>query len=175
MKTPKLYEVVIFVVGIAALAVLFLPVRVGDHPAHRTHCISNVKQLALAHTLYLADNDRYCGPVWTEAIAPYVKNPMIYRCRLDEPKKETFSMAMSPWLCGQPEPVDPASVILLFEKPNAGKNALGTEVRPISDEHGPVAVGYADGHVKAMPLKIGETFAIPAPSFEPSSTTKSPN
>lgn len=91
-----------------------------------------------------------------------------------EDDKTIYSMAMSPWLCGQPEPLDPINAILLFEKPNAGKNALGTEILPISDEHGPVVVGYADGHAKVMPIKMGSSFPIPAPTFEPSPSAKSP-
>lgn len=90
-----LIELLVVIAIIAALAAILFPVFAQVREAgRRTACLSNVRQLGNAISLYTQDNDeRYfrempdCGipynekvPVPMDIIYPYVKNAGIFKC-----------------------------------------------------------------------------------------------
>ena len=98
-----LIELLVVIAIIAILAAILFPVFARARAkARQTTCLSNIKNLTLAHHMYTQDNDEcfpfaqlYCfdPPVynefervnrrwlfWLDSIKPYVMNKDIYRC-----------------------------------------------------------------------------------------------
>ena len=92
-----LIELLVVIAIIAILAAILFPVFArAREKARQTACLSNLKQLGTAISMYASDNDGqmpwqqtyvqwgYTGnlgmPGWTESIYPYVKNKQIYLC-----------------------------------------------------------------------------------------------
>src|SRR5436190_24352041 len=61
-----LVELIVVIGVIAILAALLLPVLArAKEKTYRTHCSSNLKQIAVAFQLYASEHDdRLPGPVW---------------------------------------------------------------------------------------------------------------
>src|SRR4051812_37446660 len=85
-----LIELLVVIAIIAILAAILFPVfaKVREK-ARQTTCSSNMKQLGLALTQYVQDNDetfpwgqhgRTDGRGWAGAIYPYVKSVGMYKC-----------------------------------------------------------------------------------------------
>src|SRR5437868_5976672 len=83
-----LIELLTVIAVIAILAAFLLPVFAqARESAHLTTCISNLRQLALAHQMYVQDNDdvlpNWYMPVpggyriWPEYLLPYYREPKI--------------------------------------------------------------------------------------------------
>jgi prepilin-type N-terminal cleavage/methylation domain-containing protein/prepilin-type processing-associated H-X9-DG protein len=78
-----LIELLVVIAIIAILAAILFPVFAqAKKSAKQTSCISNMKQLGLAATMYLSDNDDmnpsgedYAEWIWPFLIAPYHKSP----------------------------------------------------------------------------------------------------
>ena len=85
--------VVIAIIGLLA-ALLFPAFARARENARRTSCISNLKQIFLAHSLYKEDYDGVFAPCayrnaqgaqveWPELFFPYVRNRQVFRCPSD--------------------------------------------------------------------------------------------
>jgi prepilin-type N-terminal cleavage/methylation domain-containing protein/prepilin-type processing-associated H-X9-DG protein len=86
-----LIELLVVIAIIAILAAILFPVFArAREKARQTACLSNVKQMALAATMYMQDYDEAaffyvtypCAPDrhWTTAMQPYIKNTQIFVC-----------------------------------------------------------------------------------------------
>ena len=91
-----LIELLVVIAIIAILAAILFPVFAqAREKARSTACLSNLKQLGLAYTMYLNDYDETLpitimdGPSasWINASQPYIKNRGIYRCLSDKTSK----------------------------------------------------------------------------------------
>lgn len=84
-----LIELLVVLAVIALLAAILLPVFAQTREAaRRTRCISNLRQLILAHQVYVSDNDDtlpawyYARPgggyiIWPEFLRPYYRDPRL--------------------------------------------------------------------------------------------------
>ncbi len=91
-----LIELLVVIAIIALLAAILFPVFAqAREKARQTSCLSNIKQLGLAYTMYMGDYDDTMpitimnGPSasWINASQPYIKNRGIYRCLSDKTSK----------------------------------------------------------------------------------------
>jgi prepilin-type N-terminal cleavage/methylation domain-containing protein/prepilin-type processing-associated H-X9-DG protein len=100
-----LIELLVVIAIIAVLAAILFPVFAqAREKARQTSCLSNLKQLGLAYTMYLGDYDETLpitimdGPSasWINASQPYIKNRGIYRCPSDKSSK-TWAVTDEQW------------------------------------------------------------------------------
>jgi prepilin-type N-terminal cleavage/methylation domain-containing protein/prepilin-type processing-associated H-X9-DG protein len=89
-----LIELLVVIAIIAILAAILFPVFArAREKARQSSCASNVKQLALAHMMYLQDYDEKFAScyddgngypagriIWADKLLPYVKNRQIFAC-----------------------------------------------------------------------------------------------
>lgn len=84
-----LMELLTVIAILTLLMALLLPSLVSaQRAAQRSTCVSNIRQLAFALTLYTDDDDGLlprwnngaAGGTWDLAIAPYVKSPAVFHC-----------------------------------------------------------------------------------------------
>ena len=130
-----LIELLVVIAIIAILAALLFPVfaKVREK-ARQTSCASNEKQLGLAFTQYIQDNDEMfpsgntsvpsdAGQGWAGQIYPYVKSTAVYRCPDDSTTSPNISYGYNRNLASQSQAVlhAPAGTVLSFEV--AGINA----------------------------------------------------
>jgi prepilin-type N-terminal cleavage/methylation domain-containing protein/prepilin-type processing-associated H-X9-DG protein len=92
-KGFTLIEILVVVAIISLLAAILFPVfaRAREN-ARRASCLSNLKQLSLAITMYTQDYDEFYpigykygatdvgGAYWDRDILPYIKNSQIFEC-----------------------------------------------------------------------------------------------
>jgi prepilin-type N-terminal cleavage/methylation domain-containing protein/prepilin-type processing-associated H-X9-DG protein len=88
-KGFTLIELLVVIAIIAILAAILFPVFAqAREKARSISCLSNVKQLALAHLMYQQDFDELLapvaitngGPYWPQLVLPYIKNTGVYNC-----------------------------------------------------------------------------------------------
>lgn len=108
--------------GLVILAAILFPVfSQAKLAAQKTACLSNVKQLGLAHIIYTADNnDRFpLGPNWNQAVAKYVKNDAVWYCPIvakeHGPGASGYAFNREMGGVEASKIPDPARSILLFE------------------------------------------------------------
>ena len=101
-----LIELLVVIAIIAILAAILFPVfaRAREN-ARRASCMSNMKQLALAFTMYADDNNGWYPPgvmqvngawtPWDVFIFPYVKAEGIFRCPSDRAKRQPGQLIRS--------------------------------------------------------------------------------
>jgi prepilin-type N-terminal cleavage/methylation domain-containing protein/prepilin-type processing-associated H-X9-DG protein len=77
-----LIELLVVIAIIAVLAALLFPVFArAREKARQTQCLSNLRQLGTADTLYLENWDRmFPGSLWKRELLPYVKSKDVYLC-----------------------------------------------------------------------------------------------
>jgi type II secretory pathway pseudopilin PulG len=92
-------ELLVVIAILILLAALLFPVLAqGRNAARRVACLSRLKQLALAHRLYVQDHDdtlpcwHYTGPwnelrVWTDFLRPYYRQPALLQEALPRPSE----------------------------------------------------------------------------------------
>jgi hypothetical protein len=156
----SLAETLMLLFVFAILAAILFPVYSNGGPTHRTGCISNVKQLAVAMQFYFQDNnERFpLRDNWMDATKDYRKNDDMLRCptlaREKTAPKNQYGYAMNQAMSGAKEPEMPGKVPLVFDSINLARNASGTlESLPDPPRHVKVNyIGYADGH--AGPLSV---------------------
>ncbi|MDD3927683.1 MAG: type II secretion system protein [bacterium] len=100
-KGFTLIELLVVIAIIALLAATLFPVfsRAREKGRQAT-CLSNLKQLGLAHTMYMSDWDGYACPYyqggspakyWFNLLDPYIKNNDILFCPSGEQTNKTVS------------------------------------------------------------------------------------
>src|SRR5687768_5842679 len=83
-----LIELLVVIAIIAILAAILFPVfAAAREAARKTSCLSNLKQMSLAVSMYVSDNELYpvysypSGSVrWHTILQPYVKNEQVFVC-----------------------------------------------------------------------------------------------
>jgi prepilin-type N-terminal cleavage/methylation domain-containing protein/prepilin-type processing-associated H-X9-DG protein len=85
-----LIELLVVVAIVSLLAAILLPVFASVRERARAlACLSNVRQIGLAYTLYAQDNDESLPLTtddrssWTDQCQPYIKTRALYRCPSD--------------------------------------------------------------------------------------------
>jgi len=123
--------------------------------ARKTQCLSNVKNLALAMNMYLADYDAFPpADQWTTALEDYVKNEAVFKCPSD-PSDAKCSYGMNAGLTAKPVSAieDLARAVAIYETahpgdcPRGGKDDLVLPGRHLGGNN----FGFVDGHAKWVP------------------------
>ena len=103
-----LIELLVVIAIIAILAAILFPVFArAREQARKTACLSNTKQMGLAHLMYAQDYDEtFCPPSfgacdtplalgWADLVHPYVKNIGVFNCP-SATMKMTLNTAVTP-------------------------------------------------------------------------------
>lgn len=112
--------------------------------AKRAACLSNLKQIALAAHMFMADHDdklKLTGANLKTKLTPYLKNNMLWTCPLHESGANSYSINGN--IAGRSIlTVDrPAETVMFYE----GKNGA------LDFRHaGSAIVAFVDGHVRAI-------------------------
>lgn len=89
--------VAVFVVCFVLSAVLY-PIQPPRAMARATHCLSNIKQIAIGTILYASDYDEKLpkADVWQDSIVEYIKSKDIYKCLVGtSPESYAFNSTVS--------------------------------------------------------------------------------
>ncbi len=161
----------VFAIILAVVAVLF-PVfqKVKERPHHGS-CQSNLKQLGLAYSQYLQDNDEEhppgvnaAGNGWAGEIYSFIKATDVYKCPDDTAEGQHISYAQNLALTGQPLTIltSPVHTVALYEfttlncNPSTSETVSATglaapqDSKRHSDQDFRLNFLAADGHVKML-------------------------
>jgi prepilin-type N-terminal cleavage/methylation domain-containing protein/prepilin-type processing-associated H-X9-DG protein len=143
-KGFTLIELLVVIAIIAILAAILFPVFAkARERARQTGCTNNLKQMGLAHKMYLDDYDEVFAPnvgyrvlgdkterggamTWTDFLSSYNKALASYTCPSDH---HTFSYSRNTWEGGYDPPTslhqlsdvkDPTKFIDIFDAPGSG-------------------------------------------------------
>jgi hypothetical protein len=132
------------------IGLLFSPLLLrGMGAARKAMCQANVKNMALAVQMYLADYSDVFPPagMWCDATAPYIRNRAVYVC--PEMRGLPCGYGFNAALNSLPmhRLVDPQYTIVIFET-DVGWNATGQleRLRDPPRHLGGDSFGFADGH-----------------------------
>lgn len=145
--------------GVILAAILFPVFSQARFAAQRTECLSNMKQVGIAHLIYSADNnDRFpLGPNWAQATAKYVSNMDAMRCPIaaKEHGPSAVGFGFNREMAGVDivKITDVPHTILLFESQVVGRGFVGEKadlVEPPRHQKGG-NFAMADGSAKFIP------------------------
>jgi hypothetical protein len=133
-----------------ALTVALLPVFLRESDSElRTRCLANVKNLAIALSMYADDYGTFpAADHWSDALVQYVHDRETYRCRYSAARcAYAFNAALGR---GRAEALEsPDAVVAIFESDRGWNAHGGPEVMTDFPRHlGGENVGYPDGHAK---------------------------
>jgi hypothetical protein len=154
------------VAGIAAIVLLlmvFLPtIHIhGPSPSlKRAVCSSNVKNIALAFQMYLADNDdRFpLSERWCDTLTEYLRNTDVYRC--PSAGEQRCSFAYTAALGGRrvEDVSDGVNTVVVFESDVGWGAAGGPELLPNTPRHlTGDNYGFTDGSARWIARRSRET------------------
>lgn len=112
--------------------------------AKKTVCMSNLKQLATATLIFLADHDDVfkMDPAKTRAaLRPYTKNDDLWYCPVKGKTAAAYSLNTKLIGRNANQVKDPAKTVMLYE---------GSKGKLDFRHYGAAAVAFADGHVKSI-------------------------
>jgi len=147
----------VVIVGLLIAAGIFMQQFGGNVPTPKRHSLSNMKQQALAHGMYVEANDGF-GPspdMWMDQLMPFAKTTEIFKAPLDGRKDGEFGYAY----CRQLDRIrlseveNPEEVVLAFESSDLHWNANGGFERLPAEpyhEDGTIVFSFLDTHVKAL-------------------------
>jgi uncharacterized membrane protein len=133
--------------GIVVFTVVFLPVwtRRSD-PELKIQCYSNVRNIAMALSVYADDYDRLPAQArWCDTLEEYLRNPDVYRCPQAQARCGfAYNTALDAIETGV---VDPARVPAVFDadggwNAHGGKELLSDFPRHLGGDN----YGFPDGH-----------------------------
>lgn len=143
----------------SVIAFILWPVTTVNNAGVGYGCLSNVKQVGLAHIVYSADFDERFPPVdWVPAIRPHLKYPDSLQCTTVA--KGESGYAFNRFLANKAvaEKAHPEEIALVFEVDDLTVGAVADRVAPL---HPPrhkdrLMISFADGHGQSLPFhKIG--------------------
>lgn len=134
-------------------AILLFPLTAGDPRSPGASCMSNLKLLALANLVYLADYDDRLpdSQTWMDSLVPYTKNEDLFHCPdVKKTNPKAYGYAMNYEMSGktQKEVAKPELAPLAFDSVLLVRNATsGFYGFPDPPRHNRNNVAYLDGHV----------------------------
>lgn len=153
-RSNALLNTILIIVSIAVAAAVLFPVFARDggpfsRPAYRTGCLNNLKQIGIAFSMYLQDNDNKFpelattkqtapeGKSWPDLLSPYIKNTKILRC----PKVEdrlTYSYNRKVSGLSAKDIGNPDDLVLLFDSVSDSQlnNNLNGDIQSVSSNGG---------------------------------------
>lgn len=137
----------------AVLAIRVIPAWIqARESARKAQCLVNVKQLALAMQMYLADYDQFPqGEGWVEALTDYGTSDRVLKCP-DDQSGARCSYGMNSGLSGATVSVmgDPGRKVVIYETARPGDNPTGgkSDVASPPRHMGGNNYGFGDGHAK---------------------------
>jgi len=120
-----------------------------------TACLDNLKGLALGALMYAQDHGDKLPPVaWVAAVDPYIKNTSILRCPSRPDIQVAYAMNQELLGVALSDIASPTETVLLFETTMAASSPVGGwDLVPEGGIHdGGIAVAFADGHAKWLPV-----------------------
>lgn len=126
--------------GFIVVAAIMLPVFMqARYAAQSTRCMSSLKQMAVANTMYSIDYDGYAPPAgkWMDAIGPY-GTEIRFNCPSARVEGKSYGYAFNKELSGKKLTgfEDPGNTPLAFDSTLEGRNqASGLETLPNPGRH----------------------------------------
>ena len=147
-KGFTLIEILVVIAIVAILAAILFPVFAqARESARKTSCLSNVRQIGTAYSMYIQDYDEHFPPHVTERTAPAGtpdtaadRAPFSYKIKLAPYTKsdKIFKCPSAPaWPDPQPWAFD-----------DSAAPAAQQQSRPLQRHQGGCNFAYADGHAK---------------------------
>jgi prepilin-type processing-associated H-X9-DG protein len=124
----------------------------SQESARKVQCLSNVKNVALAVQMYVADNDKFPeADKWVDQLTDYLANEEVLKCPEDKSDAKC-SYGFNASLSGKSaaEIADPSRLVVIYETvepgdcPSGGAEDVASPARHIGGNN----FGYADGHAK---------------------------
>lgn len=175
-----LIELLVVIAIIAILAAILFPVFArAREKARQTSCLSNVKQMTLAGTMYAQDYDENLPPqylngrAWYQLIEPYLKNEQILRCPSSDYENYAYgwNRYVDPGYSTSLAQFDrPAETLLCADATGAYRRVLysspgsTTYVDPRHNEG--ANIGLMDGHAKWYQVTITSDWDYAGPITE---------
>jgi prepilin-type processing-associated H-X9-DG protein len=151
---------------IALQAAMVFPVFAKSREsARKAICLSNMKNLALAMQMWLADHDDRFPTTerWVDELMPYLRNEEVLKCPADESGARS-SYALNRAVIGKrlTDVEDPSALVVFYETANPGENPVGgpEDVASPARHLGGNSFGYADGHARWVPEAVQESLEV---------------
>jgi len=141
---------------VSALTLLIVPAMLfpvfmrARETGRKISCLSNIKNLAIATNMYLADWDAFPDEhAWCDTLDEYVMNRGIYRCPSAPDLDCGFALNSALTLAPVSRVQDPARMVTIFESGEGWNASGGRGLLPSPPRHlGGDNYGFADGHGK---------------------------